>query len=73
LGRRSRAGLLAQLGNVDAAEEAYQMAIGLEADPAVRHFLQQRRGGLRREATQSMAQLSAHDINNELPRRRARL
>jgi RNA polymerase sigma-70 factor (ECF subfamily) len=38
----ARAGLLAQLGNVDAAEEAYQMAIGLEADPAVRHFLQQR-------------------------------
>ena len=69
----ARAGLLAQLGNVDAAEQAYQMAIGLEADPAVRHFLQQRRGGLRQEATQSMAQLSAHDINNELPRRRARL
>jgi RNA polymerase sigma-70 factor (ECF subfamily) len=69
----ARAGLLAQLGNVEAAEEAYQMAIGLEADPAVRHFLQQRRTGLRWKETQSMAGLSTHDSNNELPRRRARL
>ena len=36
----ARAGLLARLGEVDAAEEAYQLAIGLEADPAVRRFLQ---------------------------------
>jgi RNA polymerase sigma-70 factor (ECF subfamily) len=39
----ARAGLLAQTGRVHAADEAYQRAIGLEADPAVRRFLQQRR------------------------------
>jgi RNA polymerase sigma-70 factor (ECF subfamily) len=42
----ARAELLARSGNVDAAAEAYQRAIGLEADPAVRHFLQQRRNAL---------------------------
>jgi RNA polymerase sigma-70 factor, ECF subfamily len=47
----ARAGLLARLGNTEAAEDAYQMAIGLEADPAVRHFLQQRRSELRRLST----------------------
>jgi RNA polymerase sigma-70 factor (ECF subfamily) len=31
--------LLARLGDADAAEQAYQRAIGLEADPAVRRFL----------------------------------
>lgn len=43
----ARAGLLARLGEVHAADEAYQRAIGLEADPAVRRFLQQRRDALR--------------------------
>ena len=39
----ARAELLARSGEVEAAAEAYQRAIGLEADPAVRRFLQQRR------------------------------
>jgi RNA polymerase sigma-70 factor (ECF subfamily) len=47
--------LLARLGNVAAAEQAYQLAIGLEADPAVRHFLQQRRSELRVQAQQVTA------------------
>jgi len=38
----ARAGLLARTHQIGAAEEAYQRAIGLEADPAVRRFLQQR-------------------------------
>jgi RNA polymerase sigma-70 factor (ECF subfamily) len=38
----ARAELLARLGRKDEASEAYQRAIGLEADPAVRSFLQQR-------------------------------
>jgi RNA polymerase sigma-70 factor (ECF subfamily) len=37
----ARAGLLARAGEIDAADHAYQRAIGLEADPAVRRFLQQ--------------------------------
>ena len=36
----ARAGLLARTGDVAAADEAYRRAIGLEADPAVRTFLQ---------------------------------
>jgi RNA polymerase sigma-70 factor, ECF subfamily len=43
----ARAGLLAQTGDTDAADAAYERAIGLEADPAVRRFLQRRRAGLR--------------------------
>jgi RNA polymerase sigma-70 factor, ECF subfamily len=39
----ARAELLARLGEAAAAGEAYEMAIGLEADPAVRRFLQRRR------------------------------
>jgi RNA polymerase sigma-70 factor, ECF subfamily len=42
----ARAGLLARTDRISAAEEAYQRAIGLEADPAVRRFLQQRRSAL---------------------------
>jgi len=41
------AGLLARTGDVDAADEAYQRAIGLESDRAVRRFLRQRRAELR--------------------------
>jgi RNA polymerase sigma-70 factor (ECF subfamily) len=44
----ARAGLLARSGNAAAAERAYERAIGLESDPAVRDFLQKRRGELRR-------------------------
>jgi RNA polymerase sigma-70 factor, ECF subfamily len=43
----ARAGLLARAGQVPAADEAYRRAIGLEVDPAVRRFLQQRREALR--------------------------
>ena len=46
-GHLARAGLLGQSGDVDAAEAAYARAIGLEADPAVRRFLQQRCARLR--------------------------
>ena len=42
----ARAGLLARSGGVDAADAAYQRAIGLERDPAVRRFLQERRKAL---------------------------
>lgn len=39
----ARAGLLQRLGQAEAADAAYARAIGLESDPAVRAFLQQRR------------------------------
>jgi RNA polymerase sigma-70 factor (ECF subfamily) len=43
----ARAGLLARTGKIAAAAAAFDRAIGLEADPAVRKFLQQRRAELR--------------------------
>jgi len=43
----ARAGLLARAGDTGAAVLAYERAIGLEPDPAVRRFLQQRRSALR--------------------------
>ena len=42
----ARAGLLARTGEIDAADAAYQRAIGLERDPAVRRFLAKRRAAL---------------------------
>lgn len=42
----ARAGLLHRLGQAGAADAAYAQAIGLEADPAVREFLQARRAAL---------------------------
>ncbi|RQP23086.1 RNA polymerase sigma factor [Piscinibacter terrae] len=42
----ARADLLARSGAVDGAKQAYRRAIGLESDPAVRHFLQQRAASL---------------------------
>ena len=42
----ARAGLLARLGQNEAAAEAYRLAIGLEADPAVRRFLQRQSAAL---------------------------
>jgi RNA polymerase sigma-70 factor (ECF subfamily) len=42
----ARAGLLARLGQVSQAAEAYDRAIGLERDPAVRRFLQDKRVNL---------------------------
>ena len=42
----ARAGLLARRGDVAAADAAYRRAIGLEADPAVRRFLQRQRDAL---------------------------
>ncbi|BCG91888.1 DNA-directed RNA polymerase sigma-70 factor [Mesorhizobium sp. 131-2-1] len=44
----ARAGLLARLGNTSHAVEAYDRAIGLERDPAVRRFLQEKRANLTR-------------------------
>jgi RNA polymerase sigma-70 factor (ECF subfamily) len=44
----ARAGLLAQTEHVDDADLAYERAIGLESDPAVRRFLQERRSRIRR-------------------------
>jgi RNA polymerase sigma-70 factor, ECF subfamily len=46
----ARAGLLARTGARAQAGAAYALAIGLEADPAVRRFLQQRRDALTGEA-----------------------
>src|SRR5215510_2943779 len=43
----ARAGLLARTGQRDAADQAYERAIGPESDPAVRRFLQQRRTSIR--------------------------
>ena len=43
----ARAALLAQCGDIAAADQAYQQAIGLESDPVIRRFLQQRRTDLR--------------------------
>ena len=42
----ARASLLAAAQQKSAADEAYERAIGLEPDPAVRRFLQQRRAAL---------------------------
>ncbi len=42
----ARAELLARLESSGAAREAYTRAIGLEADPAVRRFLQRRLAAL---------------------------
>ncbi len=42
----ARADLLARIGDATAADTAYERAIGLEADPAVRRFLQRRRDEL---------------------------
>ena len=44
----ARAELLAKTGSPDEAREAYEMAIGLESDPAVRRFLQGRQSALKR-------------------------
>ena len=43
----ARAALLASAGDIDAADVAYEQAIGLERDPAVRRFLQHRRAAMR--------------------------
>jgi len=45
----ARADLLAKTGAVDEAREAYEMAIGLERDPAVRRFLQGRQTAVAHE------------------------
>jgi len=43
----ARADLLARCGAREAAAQAYTRAIGLESDPAVRQFLQQRAAAAR--------------------------
>jgi RNA polymerase sigma-70 factor (ECF subfamily) len=42
----ARAALLARAGNAREADIAYERAIGLESDPAIRAFLQRRRAGI---------------------------
>jgi RNA polymerase sigma-70 factor (ECF subfamily) len=42
----ARAELLARTGAQALARQAYQVAIGLERDPAVRRFLEQRQSAL---------------------------
>jgi len=42
----ARAALLGRLGDRERADNAYALAIGLEADPALRRFLEQRRAAL---------------------------
>jgi RNA polymerase sigma-70 factor (ECF subfamily) len=44
----ARAGLLARGGDIEAAGAAYERAIGLESDPAVRRFLQRSQARLHR-------------------------
>jgi len=44
----ARAGLLSQLGQDDEADRAYERAIGLEREPAVRSFLQEKRESLKK-------------------------
>lgn len=46
----AQADLLARNGQTDEADRAYERAIGLESDPAVRRFLQQRRADARSKA-----------------------
>lgn len=43
----ARAQLLARMGETQSADGAFERAIGLESDPAVRRFLQERRAALR--------------------------
>jgi RNA polymerase sigma-70 factor (ECF subfamily) len=43
----ARAHLIADCRGIEAADEAYQRAIGLESDPAVRRFLMRRQSGLK--------------------------
>jgi RNA polymerase sigma-70 factor (ECF subfamily) len=43
----ARAELLAKTGAHNEARQAYEIAIGLESDPAVRRFLQQRQSTLK--------------------------
>ncbi|HEX4597833.1 MAG TPA: DUF6596 domain-containing protein [Burkholderiaceae bacterium] len=46
----ARADLLTRSGAAESAHQAYERAIGLESDPAVRHFLQQRAAAARDRA-----------------------
>jgi RNA polymerase sigma-70 factor (ECF subfamily) len=47
----ARAELLTRAGDTMAADHAFLLAIGLESDPAVRRFLQDRRATLRDTST----------------------
>jgi RNA polymerase sigma-70 factor (ECF subfamily) len=42
----ARADLLARTGRPSEADQAFERAIGLEQDPAVRQFLERRRAGI---------------------------
>jgi RNA polymerase sigma-70 factor (ECF subfamily) len=50
----ARAELLAKTGAHDEAHQAYEIAIGLESDPAVRRFLQQRQSAPKREPSRTL-------------------
>ncbi len=50
----ARAGLLARSGDIESADQAFRLAIGLEADPAVRSFLEGRRAALFQDAGQPL-------------------
>jgi RNA polymerase sigma-70 factor (ECF subfamily) len=50
----ARAELLAKTGARNEAHQAYEIAIGLESDPAVRRFLQQRQSALKREPSRTL-------------------
>ena len=52
--------VLARSGDTDAAEQAYERAIGLEADPAVREFLQRRLAQLRGRSGTRRAPRASH-------------
>ncbi len=49
----ARAALLTRLSRREGADQAYEMAIGLEPDPAVRRFLQRRRAEMQAPAPQN--------------------
>lgn len=52
----ARADLLSRSGDTQGAARAYEQAIGLERDPAVRHFLQQRAGAMGKRASRRQDQ-----------------
>jgi RNA polymerase sigma-70 factor (ECF subfamily) len=52
----ARAALLERCGKLDDAAEAYVRAIGLEADPALRRFLQRRLAGIRPDRLRQLSQ-----------------
>lgn len=52
----ARAGLLARVGDLAGADAAYERALGLESDPAVRRFLQRKRSEAARSGGRAAGQ-----------------